>query len=65
MDGNKRLAVELAKALIQNNHVKPVFNKRYDSDTNIIVYNIEENEFSFNDIVLHFEECLKKSKEYH
>ncbi|WP_313235216.1 hypothetical protein [Sporosarcina ureae] len=62
---NKSLAIELAKALIQNNNVKPIFNKRYDSDATIIVYTIGDIEFTFHDIVLHFAESLKKSKEYH
>ncbi|WP_339254344.1 hypothetical protein NSQ43_07320 [Sporosarcina sp. FSL W8-0480] len=65
MDENKKLAIELAKALIQNSSVKPVHNKGYKDETDLIVYSIDNLEYTFNNIVLHFLESLKKVEDYY
>ncbi|MDW0115024.1 hypothetical protein QT711_17830 [Sporosarcina saromensis] len=65
MDENKKLAIGLAKAFIQNSNVKPVYNKGYKDDADLIVYSIDNLEYSFNDIVLHFLESLKKVEDYY
>lgn len=60
MDENKKLAIELANALIQNSSVKPVYNKGYKDGADLIVYPIDNLEYSINSIVLHFLESLKR-----
>ncbi|MHC8515883.1 hypothetical protein [Sporosarcina sp. ITBMC105] len=65
MNENKMLAIELAKAFIQNSNVKPVYNKVYKDDADLIIYSIDNLEYSFNDNVLHFLESLKKVEDYY
>lgn len=57
MNENKKLAIELAKALIQNNHVKPRFShtRNHDiGDEHSIEYLIGDSRYSFIDIVSHY-----------
>lgn len=67
MDNNRKLAIELAKALIQNSHVTPVFNSSMKSDIgdeNIIAYKLGDSKYSFNELVSHFLDNLEKIKKW-
>ncbi|MCT2535706.1 hypothetical protein NC661_06460 [Aquibacillus koreensis] len=55
MDDNKRVAIDLAKSLIQNNNVKPVFNRGNDrDDSGNIGYVLGDTKYSFSEIVSYF-----------
>ena len=61
MDKNKELAIELAKALIQNNNVKPVFRA---SGAEEIGYLLGEFHYSFTELVFHFHESIRRIEEW-
>jgi len=65
LDKNKELAIELTKALIQNNNVKPVYNAspRYD-DSEKIRYMIDEFQYTFSSIVTHFLENIENIEKW-
>ncbi|MDM5226073.1 hypothetical protein QUF73_07600 [Cytobacillus sp. NJ13] len=54
-DDNKLLAIELAKAFIQNNSVKPIYdiNNEYDPALRI-KYLVDDTEYAFFQLVEHF-----------
>ncbi|WP_096199527.1 hypothetical protein [Bacillus sp. FJAT-45350] len=66
MDDNKKLALELTKALIQNQHIKPVFSYSKDSDIgeeNSISYILDNTKYSFTDLFSYFLDNLEKINE--
>ncbi|MFS0575340.1 hypothetical protein AB1K83_06895 [Sporosarcina sp. 179-K 3D1 HS] len=66
MDDNKKLAIELAKALIQNNNVKPVSGTGNNRDeSRSITYIIGDSNFSFFEIASHFLDNIKNIEEYY
>lgn len=67
MEPNRQLAIELAKALIQNNHVKPVFGVRGSKDIgdeNTISYILSESSYSFSELVSHFLDNIEKIEKW-
>ncbi|MCM3600873.1 hypothetical protein M3175_09030 [Robertmurraya korlensis] len=67
MNENKKLAIELAKALIQNNHVKPRFSHTRNNDIgdeNSIEYLIGDSRYSFTDIVSHYLDNIERIKKW-
>jgi len=67
MNENKKLAIELAKALIQNNHVKPQFNHTRNNDIgdeNSIEYLIGDSRYSFIDIVSHYLDNIERIRKW-
>jgi len=61
MDENKKLAIELTKALIQNNNVKPVFNTNpnYDESTSV-AYILGDTRYTFSELVSHFLDNIRR-----
>lgn len=65
MDPDKKLAIELTQALLQNNNVKPTFSHSgRDDDSNSIEYILGDTRFSFSDITSHFLDNIKRIKEW-
>lgn len=67
MNENKKIAIELAKALIQNNHVKPRFSHTRNNDIgdeNSIEYLIGDSRYSFIDIVSHYLDNIERIKKW-
>lgn len=67
MDSNRKLAIELAMALIQNSHVTPSFNHSLKSDIgdeNIITYKLGDSKYSFCELVSHYLDNLEKIKKW-
>lgn len=67
LDESRKLALEFAKALIQNNNIKPVFNhsRNHDlGDENIIAYALGDAKYSFVELVSHFLDNIEKIKKW-
>jgi hypothetical protein len=65
MDSDKKLAIELTKALLQNSNVKPVFNHNgRDDDSNSIAYILGDTKYTFSDITSHFLDNIKRINEW-
>lgn len=65
MDNDKKLAIELTIALLQNNNIKPTFNHSgRDDDSDSIGYILGDTKFSFSDLTSHFLDNIKRMKEW-
>jgi len=62
MDESKSLAIELAKALIQNNNVRPIYNTRSNNrdNTRDILFALDDTTYTFSELVVYFLENINK-----
>lgn len=67
VNDHKKIAIELAKALIQNSHVTPRFNHTRNNDIgdeNTIEYLIGDSRYTFLDIVSHYLDNIERIKKW-
>ncbi|MDM5333451.1 hypothetical protein QUF56_09450 [Ureibacillus composti] len=69
MNPEYKMALELAKAFIQNSNVKPVFSSsrlpRDDGSENLITYALNDTRFTFEEIVTHFYDNIVRMNNYY
>ncbi|AOV07407.1 hypothetical protein [Sporosarcina ureilytica] len=63
MNNNKEMAMELAKIFIQKENVIPI-STMSSVDSNSFVYKIDDNTYTFFEILSHFLDAVNKFEKY-